>query len=260
MTARTITTAAELAALTPDECVRDRMGDVGVVRDGHIYYPETAPQTLERAARKYGPFLVLPLHAVQSVADALPHVTLEDAPDGSTARASVVDDAVGRLTRSLAATEDDAIRRQLVALGWTPPGTAALHAPASSVVPEAAVEAAREAFYEPIELSTALGAEAHRENSLRRFRAALTAALPHLAAVPSAEHIARTLAESTALTGADARLVVQAAVALSGPSATREELTGVINDAAFEGVEYDRAERVAAYLFARFTITPRTDR
>ena len=43
-------------------------------------------------------------------------------------------------------------------------------------------------------------------------------------------------------------------------SATREDLTGVINDAAFEGVEYDRAERVAAHLLARFNITPRADR
>lgn len=46
----------------------------------------------------------------------------------------------------------------------------------------------------------------------------------------------------------------------AAPSATREDLTGIINDAVFEGVEYARAERVAAYLHARFTITPRTDR
>lgn len=60
-----------------------------------------------------------------------------------------------------------------------------------------------------------------------RARAVLDAVRPLLGAAPSAtregvEHIARSLAETTALIGADARLVVQAAWALSGPSATRE--------------------------------------
>ena len=35
------------------------------------------------------------------------------------------DDSLGRLARVAAAIEDEAIRRQLVALGWTPPASPA---------------------------------------------------------------------------------------------------------------------------------------
>lgn len=45
---------------------------------------------------------------------------------------------------------------------------------------------------------------------------------------------------------------------LEPATATREEMAEVINDAAFEGVEYRRAKRLAEYLLARFTITPKT--
>lgn len=39
--------------------VRDRYGDVGEVRDGHLLFPETSPQTFERAEKKYSPFTVV---------------------------------------------------------------------------------------------------------------------------------------------------------------------------------------------------------
>lgn len=88
--------------------------------------------------------------------------------------------------------------------------------------------------------------------------AVLAAALPLLAAAPSAEQCGAwggcSLPHGHNLGRADIPMNHRV------PSATREDVTGIINDAAFEGVEYDRAERVAAYLHARFTITPRTDR
>ncbi len=48
---------------------------------------------------------------------------IEETPDGLVAR-ETLDGAVARVARTYAAAEDDAIRRQLVALGWTPPGAA----------------------------------------------------------------------------------------------------------------------------------------
>ena len=87
------------------------------------------------------------------------------------------------------------------------------------------------------------------------------------------EHIARTLAETTALSGADAHLIVQAALALSAPSATREDVEALIDDLLTEAgdaapeVPDAYREGVVAGLRqavemarARFTITPRTDR
>lgn len=59
MSTQTITTAAELAALPQGSTIRDREGDVGIVRGEHVDYPETALQTFERAAKKYGPFDVV---------------------------------------------------------------------------------------------------------------------------------------------------------------------------------------------------------
>jgi hypothetical protein len=54
-----VTTYAELAALPEGSAVVDRMNDTGVIEGGSIHYPETSPQTLERAAKKYGPFTVV---------------------------------------------------------------------------------------------------------------------------------------------------------------------------------------------------------
>lgn len=60
--------------------------------------------------------------ASPTVADAaFPRVTIEETPDGLTAH-ETIDSAIARVTRTYAAAKDDAIRRQLVALGWTPPG------------------------------------------------------------------------------------------------------------------------------------------
>jgi len=59
MSVGTITTEAELAALPERTAVVDRMGDVGTVLSGMLRYPETTPQTFERAAKKYGPFHIV---------------------------------------------------------------------------------------------------------------------------------------------------------------------------------------------------------
>jgi len=48
-----------LEDLAEDTQVVDRMGDVGVVRDGWIDYPETAPLSLTYAQR-FAPFTVVP--------------------------------------------------------------------------------------------------------------------------------------------------------------------------------------------------------
>ena len=64
-------------------------------------------------------------------ADVFPRVTVEETPDGLIAR-ETLDSAVARVARTYATTEDDAIRRQLVALGWTPPGTAVQPAPSAT--------------------------------------------------------------------------------------------------------------------------------
>lgn len=103
---------------------------------------------------------------------------------------------------------------------------------------------------------------ADRGPSAETFRDALrdvSAAFPFLGAAPSAPACAGCgLAQREHQPGYAASRCAYTPAAV--PSATREDLTGIINDAAFEGVEYERAERVAAYLHARFTITPRTDR
>lgn len=59
MSVGTITTEAELAALPERTAVVDRMGDVGTVLGGMLRYPETTPQSFERAAKKYGPFHIV---------------------------------------------------------------------------------------------------------------------------------------------------------------------------------------------------------
>jgi len=59
MSVGTITTEAELAALPERTAVVDHMGDVGTVLGGMLRYPETTPQTFERAAKKYGPFHIV---------------------------------------------------------------------------------------------------------------------------------------------------------------------------------------------------------
>ena len=107
------------------------------------------------------------------------------------------------------------------------------------------------------------------------YRAALTAALPFLTAAPSkVERIARTLAETTALSGADAHRVVQAAQAMSAPSATRDEVARLIDPSGWRyfdtgmfppdhpastGIVHNSRETADA-LLARFTITPKEDR
>lgn len=48
----------QLADLPDGTTVRDSMGDVGVIREGWINYPETAPLTLAYAQR-YAPFKVV---------------------------------------------------------------------------------------------------------------------------------------------------------------------------------------------------------
>lgn len=144
-------------------------------------------------------------------------------------------------------------------------------ATAPSVVPEAAVEAATNAVRRSREFSagaafgipldaigTAASAIAH---------AALTAALPHLTVAPSeVERIARALTETTALTGADALRIVQAAQAMSAPSATREEVRDEIAGHPIGSGYYatsvgvDEASEIADALLARFNITPKGDR
>ena len=157
---------------------------------------------------------------------------LEDAPDGLVAR-ETLDGAVARVARTYAAAEDDAIRRQLVALGWTPPAAAT---PAPSVVPEAAVEAA---------------ASAVRKE--RAFSAAAAFGVPMDDVPQCAEMIART-----ALTAALPFLT-------AAPSVTRDEVYATALAASHVTITdspYQKAEwlGIADALLARFTITPKEGR
>ena len=148
-------------------------------------------------------------------------------------------------------------------------------APAPSVVPEAAVEAAASAVRKERAFSAAAAFGVPMDGvpqcAEMIARTALTAALPFLTAAPSeVERIARALTETTALTGADALRIVQAAQAMSAPSATRDEVARTWHEAAPEcgPGAWDRAsERVrerslprADALLARFNITPKEDR
>lgn len=71
MSTGTITTEAELAALPERTAVVDRMGDVGTVLGGLLRYPETSPQTFERAAKKYGPFHIVYSPPVPEIAPGI---------------------------------------------------------------------------------------------------------------------------------------------------------------------------------------------
>lgn len=142
-----------------------------------------------------------------------------------------------------------------------PPGPA----PAPSVVPEAAVEAL-DALVEIAKVGL-VGSVRQRVDDLAKVvRAALTAAPSEV------ERIARALTETTALTGADALRIVQAAQAMSAPSATRDEVARAV-DAGIRGttdgdlidadadIPAGEAVRLATdALLARFTITPKEDR
>lgn len=149
--------------------------------------------------------------------------------------------------------------------------------PAPSVVPEVAVEAATAAVRRERAFAAAAAfgvpLDAVPQCAEMIAYAALTAALPHLTAPSATERIARTLAETTALSGADAHRVVQAAQAMSAPGVTREDVKTLVGDIETEA---DNAEpekpdahregvvaglREAARMArARFTITERADR
>ena len=161
-------------------------------------------------------------------------------------------------------------------------------APAPSGVPEAAVDAAASAVRKERAFSAAAAFGVPMDDvpqcAEMIARTALTAALPFLTAAPSeVERIARALTETTALTGADALRIVQAAQAMSAPSATREatedEVTEVVTEALTdayraergmsrhtdltahdESVIRDQAAHVVSLADARFTITPQEDR
>lgn len=89
MSTGTITTEAELAALPERTAVVDRMGDVGTVLGGKLRYPETSPQTFERAAKKYGPFHIVyspPVPEIEIGTTGTATVASGDAAKGRTFR------------------------------------------------------------------------------------------------------------------------------------------------------------------------------
>ncbi|GGJ74481.1 hypothetical protein [Glutamicibacter ardleyensis] len=52
----------------PDNTViEDNVGDVGIIFNGHIWYPETNPLSIERVAKRYGPFTIRYRPEVNSV-------------------------------------------------------------------------------------------------------------------------------------------------------------------------------------------------
>lgn len=50
-----ILTPADLGALPEGSTIRDKHGDVGVIRRGYVHYPETAPLTFAYVAGHYLP-------------------------------------------------------------------------------------------------------------------------------------------------------------------------------------------------------------
>lgn len=66
----TVETVEELKALPSRAAVMDKLGDVGVLGVGGIYYPETAPVSLEYAVKHWGPFTVLTPATAQSGAES----------------------------------------------------------------------------------------------------------------------------------------------------------------------------------------------
>ena len=142
--------------------------------------------------------------------------------------------------------------------------TAAAPASAPSVVPEAAVDAVARALADDWNP----GRDPVVTAMFRDYaRTAITAALPFLTAAPSeVERIARALTETTALTGADALRIVQAAQAMSAPSATRDEVARALEGefGCFLARDPHRPDAfwggAADALLARFTMTPKEDR
>jgi len=56
---RTLRDIGAFLALPNNTAVQDKQGDVGVILNGWIWYPETARQNLVYAFKHYGPFIVL---------------------------------------------------------------------------------------------------------------------------------------------------------------------------------------------------------
>lgn len=56
--ARAIDAAEDLEALADNSVIRDKSGDVGIIFNGKIWYPETAPLNLH-TAKRYLPAIVL---------------------------------------------------------------------------------------------------------------------------------------------------------------------------------------------------------